>query len=59
MGVNEIGSEKLDWVDLQFIDKLGYTDWELLRFWSPSSGILNIRKHNVSETWSVSVLRWG
>jgi hypothetical protein len=26
MGVNEIGSEKLDWVDLQFIDKLGYTD---------------------------------
>jgi hypothetical protein len=24
-----------------------------------SSGILEARKHNVSETWSVSVLRWG
>jgi hypothetical protein len=25
----------------------------------PSSGILNTRKHNVSETGSVSILRWG
>jgi hypothetical protein len=25
---------------------------------SPSSGILDIGKHNVSETGSVSVLRW-
>jgi hypothetical protein len=25
----------------------------------PSSGILEARKHNVSETGSVSVLRWG
>jgi hypothetical protein len=25
----------------------------------PSSGILKIREHNISETGSVSVLRWG
>jgi hypothetical protein len=25
----------------------------------PSSGILETRKHNVSKTGSVSVLRWG
>jgi hypothetical protein len=25
----------------------------------PSSGILETRKHNVSETVSVAVLRWG
>jgi hypothetical protein len=25
----------------------------------PSSGILNTRKHNVSETGSVSIMKWG
>jgi hypothetical protein len=39
-------------------------DWiwgsELLGFWTfPSSGILETTIQNVSETWSVSVLRWG
>jgi hypothetical protein len=33
---------------------------ELLGFGiSPSSDILKAREHNVSETGSVSVLRWG
>jgi hypothetical protein len=33
---------------------------ELLGFWTfPASGILENRKHDVSETGSVSVLRWG
>jgi hypothetical protein len=26
---------------------------------SPSSGVLNTRRHNVTETGSASVLRWG
>jgi hypothetical protein len=33
---------------------------ELLGFWTfPSSGILGTRKHNVSKTRFVSVLRFG
>jgi hypothetical protein len=36
-----------------------YAEWLFFFLFCPSSGILGTRKHSVSETGSVSVLRWG
>jgi hypothetical protein len=45
----------LSWFDLLFETSSAYS--ELLEFWT-LSGVLETRKHNVSETGSVSILRW-
>jgi hypothetical protein len=41
----------------------GESEYSTRNYWvfgpCPSSGILETRKHNVSETGSVSALRWG